>query len=68
MSAKACSMPGLTGLDWVAEHRYGRDAHTCVTSLADLVYSKQSFWQGALGAGGRRRTRASSRRRTLTAR
>src|SRR5687767_8127899 len=34
---------GLTGLDWVAEHRYGRDAHTCVTSLADLVYSKQSF-------------------------
>ena len=34
---------GLTGLDWVAEHRYGRDAHTCVTPLADLVYSKQSF-------------------------
>jgi ATP phosphoribosyltransferase len=34
---------GLTGLDCVAEHRYGRDAHTCVTSLADLVYSKQSF-------------------------
>ena len=34
---------GLTGLDWVAEHRFGRDAHTCVTSLADLVYSKQSF-------------------------
>ena len=34
---------GLTGLDWVAEHRYGRDGHTCVTSLADLVYSKQSF-------------------------
>jgi ATP phosphoribosyltransferase len=34
---------GLTGLDCVAEHRYGRDPHTCVTSLADLVYSKQSF-------------------------
>ncbi len=34
---------GLTGLDWVAEHRYGRDAHTCVTSLADLIYSKVSF-------------------------
>ena len=34
---------GLTGLDWVAEHQLGRDAHTCVTSLADLVYSKQSF-------------------------
>ena len=34
---------GLTGLDWVAEHRFGRDAHACVTSLADLIYSKQSF-------------------------
>ena len=34
---------GITGLDCVAEHRYGRDDHTCVTSLADLVYSKQSF-------------------------
>ena len=34
---------GLTGLDWVAEHRHGRDAHTCVTNIADLVYSKQSF-------------------------
>jgi ATP phosphoribosyltransferase len=34
---------GLTGLDCVAEHRYGRDPHRCVTSLADLVYSKQSF-------------------------
>jgi ATP phosphoribosyltransferase len=34
---------GLTGLDWVAEHRLGRDEHTCVTNLADLVYSKQSF-------------------------
>src|SRR6476619_7439229 len=34
---------GLTGLDWVAEHRLGRDTHTCVASLADLIYSKQSF-------------------------
>ena len=34
---------GLTGLDWVAEHRLGRDTHDCVTSVADLVYSKQSF-------------------------
>src|SRR6476619_6442603 len=34
---------GLTGLDWVAEHRLGRDTHTCVSSLADLIYSKQSF-------------------------
>ena len=34
---------GLTGLDWVAEHKYGRPEHTCATNLADLVYSKQSF-------------------------
>jgi ATP phosphoribosyltransferase len=34
---------GLTGQDWIAEHAFGRDAHTCVASLADLVYSKQSF-------------------------
>ena len=34
---------GLTGLDWIDEHRCGRDVHTCVTSLADLVYAKQSF-------------------------
>ena len=34
---------GLTGFDWVAEHRYGRPEHTCATNLADLVYSKQSF-------------------------
>ena len=34
---------GLTGFDWVTEHRLGRDTHTCVASLADLVYSKQSF-------------------------
>jgi len=34
---------GLTGMDWIAEHRLGRDTHSCVTSLADLVYAKQSF-------------------------
>lgn len=34
---------GLTGLDWIDEHQYGRGPHTCVTSLADLVYAKQSF-------------------------
>jgi ATP phosphoribosyltransferase len=34
---------GLTGFDWIQEHTLGRTAHTCVTSLADLVYSKQSF-------------------------
>ena len=34
---------GLTGLDWIDEHKCGRDPHACVTSLADLVYAKQSF-------------------------
>jgi ATP phosphoribosyltransferase len=34
---------GLTGQDWIAEHRLGRGEHTCVSPLADLVYSKQSF-------------------------
>jgi len=34
---------GLTGLDWVAEHRHGRDPHGCVASLAELAYAKQSF-------------------------
>jgi ATP phosphoribosyltransferase len=34
---------GLTGLDWIDEHKCGRDPHACVTSLADLIYAKQSF-------------------------
>jgi ATP phosphoribosyltransferase len=34
---------GLTGLDWIDEHKCGRDAHACVKSLADLIYAKQSF-------------------------
>jgi ATP phosphoribosyltransferase len=34
---------GLTGLDWIDEHRCGRDPHACVSSLADLIYAKQSF-------------------------
>src|SRR5712691_13375870 len=34
---------GLTGQDWIAEHKLGRDAHPCVANLADLIYSKQSF-------------------------
>ncbi len=34
---------GLTGQDWIAEHALGRDPHGCVTPLADLIYSKQSF-------------------------
>ncbi len=34
---------GLTGFDWIEEHKCGRDAHACVTNLADLIYAKQSF-------------------------
>ena len=34
---------GLTGLDWIDEHRCGRGEHACVSSLADLIYAKQSF-------------------------
>src|ERR1044072_2283500 len=34
---------GLTGLDWIEELRCGRDGHACVSSLADLIYAKQSF-------------------------
>jgi len=34
---------GLTGQDWIAEHDLGDNASGQVTSIADLVYSKQSF-------------------------
>jgi ATP phosphoribosyltransferase len=34
---------GLTGLDWVAEHRAANGSAPSVVSLADLVYAKQSF-------------------------
>ena len=33
---------GLTGQDWIAEHRLGGSAHP-LTSIVDLVYAKQSF-------------------------
>ena len=34
---------GLTGQDWIAEHRLGgANGHT-LTSVADLIYAKQSF-------------------------
>ena len=58
---------GITGLDCVAEHRYGRDEHTCVTSLADLIYSKQSFgkvkWVLAAPEDSQFKTPEGSRRR-----
>ncbi len=34
---------GLTGQDWIAEHRLGGQAKHALTSVADLVYAKQSF-------------------------
>ncbi|NOT45427.1 MAG: ATP phosphoribosyltransferase [Acidobacteria bacterium] len=34
---------GLTGQDWIAEHRLGDNERHDVTPIADLVYSKQSF-------------------------
>jgi ATP phosphoribosyltransferase len=34
---------GLTGQDWIAEHKLGGDSKHALTSIADLVYAKQSF-------------------------
>jgi ATP phosphoribosyltransferase len=34
---------GLTGQDWIAEHRLGGDGVHPLESIADLVYAKQSF-------------------------
>src|SRR5258706_6677721 len=34
---------GLTGQDWIAEHEAGEGRTGVLTSLADLIYAKQSF-------------------------
>jgi ATP phosphoribosyltransferase len=34
---------GLTGQDWIAEHKLGGEAKHSLTSIADLIYAKQSF-------------------------
>jgi ATP phosphoribosyltransferase len=34
---------GLTGQDWIAEHKLGGTSKHSLTSVADLVYAKQSF-------------------------
>jgi ATP phosphoribosyltransferase len=34
---------GLTGQDWIAEHEAGDGKTGVITSVADLIYSKQSF-------------------------
>jgi len=34
---------GLTGQDWIAEHRLGGPGKHSLTPIADLIYAKQSF-------------------------
>jgi ATP phosphoribosyltransferase len=34
---------GLTGQDWIAEHELGDGTTGAITSIADLIYAKQSF-------------------------
>jgi ATP phosphoribosyltransferase len=34
---------GLTGMDWIAEHRLGHPEETPLVPVADLIYAKQSF-------------------------
>ena len=34
---------GLTGQDWIAEHELGEGTTGVLTSVADLIYAKQSF-------------------------
>ena len=34
---------GLTGQDWIAEHEAGEGRTGVLTSIADLIYAKQSF-------------------------
>src|SRR5205814_9782601 len=34
---------GLTGQDWIAEHELGDGKTGVLTSVADLIYAKQSF-------------------------
>src|SRR5918997_2247150 len=37
---------GLTGQDWIAEHKLGGETKHALTSITDLVYAKQSFGKG----------------------
>ena len=34
---------GLTGQDWIREHKLGGASRHSLTSIADLIYAKQSF-------------------------
>ena len=42
---------GLTGLDWMAEHKYGRGEHTCVTEPGRPGLREAELRQGEVGAG-----------------
>ena len=34
---------GLTGIDWIEEHKLGGESKHALTSITDLIYAKQSF-------------------------
>ena len=34
---------GLTGIDWIEEHKLGGESKHSLTSVTDLIYAKQSF-------------------------
>ena len=60
---------GLTGADWIAEHELGDGTTGVLTSIADLVYAKQSYgkvrWVLAVPDDSRsRRRRISPARRS----
>ena len=58
---------GLTGQDWIAEHELGDGTTGVLTSIADLIYAKQSFgkvrWVLAVPEDSRDQDAAGSRRR-----
>ena len=51
---------GLTGQDWIAEHEAGDGRTGVLTSIADLIYAKQSLERSS-GFSPRRKTHPSAR-------
>ena len=43
---------GLTGQDWIAEHKLGGATKHALTPIADLRVRQTEFRQGAMGVGG----------------
>ena len=41
--AKKALILGITGQDWIAEHEAGDGRTGVLTTIADLIYAKQSF-------------------------